>query len=132
MHGFDYSNYMGTSQVERIRAITGGMDFILGKSEKEQKEFKQISVELAKAHSLCAATDEGKAKALEVSYFKAVKASLVKLREKEPVKNSKRKLKQDVNQMLERSIISEDVIDVFDVMGLKRPDVSILSEEFFE
>ena len=34
--------------------------------------------------------------------------------------------------MLERSIISEDVIDVFDVMGLKRPEVSILSEEFLE
>ncbi|SCG82556.1 type I restriction enzyme, R subunit [Proteiniborus sp. DW1] len=130
MHGFDYSNYMSTSQVERIRAITGGMDFILGKSEKEQKEFKQISVELAKAHSLCAATEEGKAKALEVGYFKAVKASLVKLREKEPVKYSKKEIEARLNQMLERSIISEDVIDVFDVMGLQRPDVSILSEDF--
>ena len=32
--------------------------------------------------------------------------------------------------MLERSIISEDVIDVFEAMGIKRPEVSILSEEF--
>ncbi|MDD3840612.1 MAG: type I restriction endonuclease subunit R, partial [Clostridia bacterium] len=132
MHGFDYSKYMGTSQVERIRAITGGMDFILGKPEKEQKEFKKIAVELAKAHSLCAATDEGKAKALEVSYFKAVKASLIKLRQKETVKRSNKEIEVRVNQMLERSIISEDVIDVFDVMGFKRPDVSILSEEFLD
>ncbi len=28
------------------------------------------------------------------------------------------------------SIISEDVIDVFEAMGIKRPEVSILSEEF--
>ncbi len=132
MYGFDDSKYMGTSQKERIRAITGGMDFILGKPEEDQKEFKKISVELAKAHSLCAATEDGKAKALEVSYFKAVKASLAKLKEKDAVKKSKKEIEARVNQMLERSIISEDVIDVFDAMGLKRPDVSILSEEFLD
>ncbi|WP_201259719.1 type I restriction endonuclease subunit R [Tissierella sp. P1] len=132
MHGYDYSKYMGTSQADRIRAITGGMDFILGKPEKEQKEFKNIAIELAKAHSLCAATDEGKEKALEVSYFKAVKASLSKLQEKSTQRKSKKEIEARLAQMLERSIISEDVIDVFDVMGLKRPEVSILSEEFLE
>ncbi|MBF8984677.1 type I restriction endonuclease subunit R [Lutibacter sp. B2] len=132
MHGFDYSKYMGTSQVQRIRAITGGMDFILGKPEKDQKEFKQISIELAKAHSLCAATNEGKTNVLEVSYFKAVKASLAKLKERQVGKKSKKEIEARVNQMLERSILSEDVIDVFDAMGLKRPDISILSEEFLQ
>lgn len=132
MHSFDYSNYMGTSQVARIRAITGGMNFILGKPEKEQKEFKQIAVELAKAHSLCAATNEGKESALEVSYFKAVKASLTKLQEKNIQKKSKKEIEERVNQMLQRSIISEEVIDVFDVMGIEKPDISILSEEFLE
>jgi type I restriction enzyme R subunit len=132
MHGYDYSKYMGTSQADRIRAITGGMDFILGKPEKEQKEFKNIAIELAKAHSLCAATNEGKEKALEVSYFKAVKASLSKLQEKSTQRKSKKEIEARLAQMLERSIISEDVIDVFDVMGLKRPEVSILSEEFLE
>ena len=34
--------------------------------------------------------------------------------------------------MLERSIISEEVIDVFEVMGLERPEISILSEEFLQ
>ena len=37
MHGYDYSEYMGDSQVKRIRAITGGMDFILGKQEEDKK-----------------------------------------------------------------------------------------------
>lgn len=132
MHGLDYSAYMGTSQAGRIRAITGGMNFILGKSEKEQKDFKQIATELAKAHSLCAATDEGKKVAFEVSYFKAVKASLAKLDVKHPQKKTKKEVEARVNQLLERSIISEEVIDVFDAMGMKRPEVSILSEEFLQ
>jgi len=131
-HKFDYSGYMGTSQVQRIRAITGGMDFVLGLDEEDQKEFKKIAVELSKAHSLCAATEIGKSKALEVSYFKAVKASLVKLGEKDGPKLSKREIDARINQMLERSIISEEVIDVFDAMGIKRPEVSILSDEFLE
>jgi type I restriction enzyme, R subunit len=131
-HKYDYTAYMGTSQAGRIRAITGGMNFILGLDEKQQKEFKQFAVEVAKAHSLCAATDEGKDAALEVSYFKAVKASLVKLETRKPPKNTKKEIEARVNQMLERSIISEDVIDVFDTLGMKRPEISLLSEEFLE
>lgn len=130
--GLDYSEYMGNSQANRIRAITMGMNFVLGLDEREQKEFKQFATELAKAHALCAATDQGKGAALEVSYFKAVKASLVKLDSKTTVKKSKKEMEARVNQLLEKSIISEEVIDVFDTLGIKRPDVSILSEEFLE
>lgn len=132
VYGLDYSAYTGDTQSGRIRAITTGMNFVLGLNEKEQKEFKQFAVELAKAHALCAATDEGKKYALEVSYFKAVKASLVKLDNKSVIKKSKTEMEARVNQLLERSIMSEEVIDVFDTLGIKRPDVSILSEEFLE
>lgn len=131
-HGLDYSDYMGQSQVKRIRAITAGMDFVLSMSEKEQKDFKQVATELGKAHGLCAASEEGKSIALEVSYFKSVKASLVKLETRGKKALSKAEIEQRINQMLERSIISEEVIDVFEAMGMKRPDISILDEEFLE
>ena len=131
-HGLNYSDYMGESQVKRIRSITAGMDFVLSKNEKEQKDFKQFATELGKAHGLCAASEEGKAIALEVSYFKSVKASLVKLETRGKKTLSKAEIEQRINQMLERSIISEEVIDVFEALGLSTPDVSILSEEFLE
>lgn len=130
MHGFEYSKYMGHSQADRMRAIVGGMDFVLGKTEEDQKEFKQTVLECGKAHALCAATQRGKEKALEVSYFKAVKASLVKLKEKGKPSLSQKEIDARITQMLERSIISEEVIDVFDAMGMKRPEISILSEDF--
>lgn len=81
---------------------------------------------------LCAATHEGRDLALEISYFKAVKASLIKLETMDKPKKSKKEIEARVNQILERSIISEEVIDVFDLLGMKRPDVSILAEEFLE
>lgn len=132
VHGLDYSDYMTGSQAKRMRTIVAGMNFVYGLDEKDQKEFKQFATELGKAHALCAATDEGKSYALEVSYFKAVKASLLKLDRKAGVKKSKKEMEARVNQLLEKSIISEEVIDVFDALGLKRPEVSILSEEFLE
>jgi type I restriction enzyme R subunit len=54
------------------------------------------------------------------------------LKEKDKTPLSKREIEARLHQMLERSIISEDVIDVFDAMGIKRPEISILSEEFLK
>lgn len=130
IYGYDYSGYMSDSPKDRINAVIGGMNFVLGLEEAEQKEFKRTCIELAKAHSLCAATDEGKKLNVEVSYFKAVKASLMKLNERGVVKKSKKEIESRVNQMLEKSIISEEVVDVFDALNLQQPEVSILSEEF--
>ncbi|WP_100489113.1 type I restriction endonuclease subunit R [Sporolactobacillus pectinivorans] len=131
-HGLDYSDYFGKSQVKRIRAITAGMDFVLGKDETEQKNFIQFATELGKAHGLCSATEPGKAVTLEVGYFKAVKASLVKLQNKGKSGIGKKAIEQRVSQMLERSIISEEVIDVFETMGLKQPEISLLDEQFLK
>ncbi|MGL5086866.1 MAG: DUF3387 domain-containing protein [Clostridium sp.] len=79
---------------------------------------------------LCAASDEAREVSLEVSYFKSVKSSLMKIIAKGVQKKTKKEIEDRVNQLLERSIMSEEVIDVFDALNLKQPDVSILSEEF--
>lgn len=131
-YDFDYSKYMEGSNRQRMQSIAEGMNFVVGLEEKEQKEFKNLVMELAKAHSLCAATEEAREDALEISYFKAVRASLKKLENMDKLKISKKEIEARVNQMLERSIISEDVIDVFDALGIKKPEVSILGEEFLE
>lgn len=131
VHGLDYSDYMGSSQSARIRAVTAGMNFVFGLSEREQKDFKQFAIELSKAHALCAASEEAKKVALEVSYFKAVKASMAKLNTHNGKKKTKKEMDQRINVMLQKSIISEEVIDVFDALGLSN-EVSILSEEFLQ
>ena len=134
---FDYKSYFSENPVHRMRAISGGMNFILEKEIEEngiKKEFIQVVTELAKAHSLCVTTNRGKELTLEISYFKAVKASLIKLEQgdlkKPPL--TEEKLNERMKQIISNSIISEDVIDVFDSLNIKKPDISILSEEFLE
>jgi type I restriction enzyme, R subunit len=130
MHGFDYQDYFGKSQSARIRAITGGMNHVFGKSEEEQKKFKDTVVNMARAHSLCAASSFGIEVTLEASYFKAVKASMMKIAS--PPKYSKAEVKRRITQMLEKSLISSEVIDLFDAAGFERPDISILDEKFLK
>ena len=35
-----------------------------------------------------------------------------------------------IRQVIDKALVSEQVIDVFDAAGIKKPDISILSEEF--
>jgi type I restriction enzyme R subunit len=136
-HKFDYKGYFSKKPVHRMRAISGGMNFILEKEIEEKgikKEFIQVVTEIAKAHSLCITTEKGKELTLEISYFKAVKASIIKLEQgelKKPVLTESQ-LNERMKQIVSNSIISEDVIDVFDSLNIKKPDISILSEEFLE
>jgi len=136
-YGYNYKDYFLNNPVLRMRAISGGMNFILEKDISEEgtkKSFIKIVTELAKAHSLCVTTDKGKELTLEISYFKAIKASLVKLEQGDFRKKvlTEEQLNQRMKQIVSNSIISEDVIDVFDSLNIKRPDISILSEEFLK
>ncbi len=134
MHGFDYSGYDSDDKKEVVMAIIGGMNHIKGLKEDEQKEFKRLTVELSKAHALCAATQDGKDNAEKVGYFKAVRASLMKMEEPDTQKKKLSPAEMDarINQLLERSIMSQEIIDVFDETGLGQPDFALLSEDFLE
>jgi len=135
MHGYDYTEKIKGSNTDRIRAIVEGMNHIFGQNESVKQDYLKFTMELAKAHGLCSATDEGKKIDYEVSYFKAVKASIIKL-EKDDLTKKKKLTFTEINarmkQMVSNSIVSEEVIDIFDASGLKRPELSIMSDEFLE
>lgn len=134
-HGFDYSRYKNESALEKARIIVEGMDYILGKDEHVKKEFIDNVLALAKAHSMCITTREGQNLNEEISYFKAVKASIIKL-EIEPIKPKRKLTEKEINrrlaELMSKTILSEKVVDVYEELGLDTPDLSILSEEFLE
>ena len=137
-HGFDYSKYDSQSPLEKARVIIEGMDFILGLDNKEngaKKSFIDNVLALSKAHSMCITTKEGARLNEEISYFKAVKASLLKLEsenrgEKPPL--TEKEINKRIAKLMSKTILSEEVIDVYSVLGMNAPDISILSESFLE
>lgn len=138
-HHFDYSKYKSNSALERARIIIEGMDYILGFENDEpgiKKRFIDNVLALAKAHSLCITTRDGQALNDEISYFKAVKASVIKLENEDKGDNPKKLTQAQINEkiasLMAKTIISEDVIDVYSELRLDNPDISILSNEFLK
>ncbi|KAB2280715.1 DUF3387 domain-containing protein [Staphylococcus epidermidis] len=91
--------------------------------------------ELGKAFALW--DTEPKAQKLndEIAFFKAVKAGLVKLLQ--PSKEGKiyktlAEVEAEINQLVSQSVVMEDAIDIYQTLGLKQPDLSILSDDFLK
>ena len=65
----------------------------------------------------------------DVAFFQAVKARLVKF-DSTGSGRTDEEMDTAIRQVIDQALVSEQVIDIFDAAGLKKPDISILSEEF--
>ena len=132
LYGFDYSDYIEGSASQRMDCIVRGVDFILGKDEDDKKEFLNFVAEIGKAYALCSTSDKAQEINIEISFFKAVKAGIIKLLPKDKPKKTKDQIEYEIGQLVSKSVISEEVVDILATVGLNRPDISILSDEFLE
>src|ERR1039457_1222506 len=85
--------------------------------------------ELSKAFALAVPHDSALEIRDEVGFFQEIRAVLAKsITEGGGI--SPEELDLAVRQIVSRAISSDKVIDIFDAAGLKKPDISILSDEF--
>lgn len=132
LHGHDYSGYKSEKSSFRIKAIVNTMDYVIGLGEDEKKRFLNTVTELAKAYALCATTSEAEELNDEIGFFKAVKASIVKTIVDGSKKKTASQMDAQINQLISKSVISENVVDIYKELGLENPDISILSDQFLE
>src|SRR6185503_12855645 len=64
----------------------------------------------------------------DVGFFQAVRAVLAKSISGE--RKTDEELDLAIRQIISRAVVSDEVIDIFAAAGLKKPDISILSDEF--
>jgi len=115
-----------------MKAVAETMDFVIVLGEEEKKAFIQTVTELGKAFSLCATEPEAQELNAEIGFLKAVKAGLMKLIAPESRKKTSAQVDAQLNQLVSQSVISEDVVDIYESLGLENPDISILSDQFLE
>jgi type I restriction enzyme R subunit len=132
LHGFDNSDYIEGSASQRMDCIVRGVDFILGKDEDDKKEFLNFVAEIGKAYALCSTSEKAQEINIEISFFKAVKAGIIKLLPKDKPRKTKDQIEYEIGQLVSKSVISEEVVDILASVGLNKPDISILSDEFLE
>jgi len=132
LHGLDYSTYLLGTASERMQCIVEGVDFILGKVETVKKEFLNLVAEIGRAYALCSTSSVAQKINVEISYFKAVKSGIIKILPKGNSKKTKDQIEYEISQLVSKSVISEEVIDIWAFVGLNKPDISILSDKFLE
>ena len=127
MHGFDWSKWMTGTAAERTKLIPAGQEHVL-QQEDGKAGFTRRVTELSQAFALCASHEEAMKIRDDIAFFQAIRSALVK-----PVgeRRSPAEIEHAVRQLVAKAITTDDeVIDVFTAAGLKRPDISILSDEF--
>jgi type I restriction enzyme R subunit len=109
-------------------AITRIADFVL-KMEDGKKRFADASAALSKAYALVNSHPDAIKHREEVALYQYIRVMLTK-----PDVTIKKVSSEErdalIRQALSRGIVPEGIVDVFDVAGLKRPDIGLLSEEF--
>lgn len=132
LHQHDYSRYFGDRYSEKLQVIMETIDYVIGLREERKNEFLKFVSELSKAYSLCSTTEEAEKHNVEIGFFKSVRAGIIKLSTETTKKKSVDQLDRELNQLISKSLKSDKVIDIMAEIGLSKPDISILSEEFLE
>ena len=140
-HGFDYSAGLTGTPQERLKVLAAAMNWILERQQqaaaretsKEAKKkalrrYQDAVLALSKAYALAAASDEAREIRDEVGLFQTIRAALVKSAQTEGGSSADRQLA--VQQIIDRSVVSTEIVDILSAAGLRSPDISILSDEF--
>ncbi|QWZ79558.1 type I restriction endonuclease subunit R [Aeromonas sp. FDAARGOS 1414] len=124
LHGFDYSDYLTGGH----KLLAGAANFILG-LEDGKKRFADNALAMSKAFTLCCTLDEAKAVREEVAFLQAVKVMLTK---KDVTRKKKTDEERDlaIRQIIGNAVVSGDVVDVFEAVGLDKPNIGLLDDEF--
>ncbi|MBY4599342.1 type I restriction endonuclease subunit R [bacterium BD-1] len=129
LHGCDYSDFLTGGYQTLARAA----NHILGLREEGGKDgkrrFADTTLALAQAFSLCCTLDEAKAMREEVAFMQAVKVILTK-RDITAKKRTDEHRDEAIRQIISNAVVSDQVVDIFDAVGLDKPNIGLLDDEF--
>lgn len=128
LHGLDYQQYFKETTSGKLSWILKTEDFVLGLEDGKKRFVNEVTA-LGKAFAIAIPNEQAMDVKDEVAFFQAVKARLCKFNER-GTGHTDEEIETTIRQVIDKALVSEKVIDIFDAAGIKKPDISILSEEF--
>jgi type I restriction enzyme R subunit len=126
--GLDYKSFFTMSPKEKLYFPIQCANYILG-LENGKDRFVNAVTELTKSFAISVPHPYTIDIRDEVGLFQAIKARIVKVTQSGKGKSDE-EIETAIKQILSDAIVSDEVIDIFDAAGIKKPDISILSDEF--
>lgn len=129
-HGYDYSKFTNGTDLERSKAITGAVNFIVGTDkEREREDFIKEALLLRQALSLCSSLVERDLR-VEAAFFESVRVLVMRLMNQgEGKKISLLEMNARINELLKSSIKSDGVINLFSDV---KEEFSLFDPKFLE
>jgi type I restriction enzyme R subunit len=140
-HGFDYARGLAGTPHERLVALAEAIEWILTRQHeaaaketseegkwRENRRYQDATLALSKAFALASASDEARNIRDEVGFFQTVRAALVKSGDSAGKNGADREFA--IQQILDRAVVSTEIVDILSAAGITTPDISILSDEF--
>lgn len=127
-HGFPYEDYFDADTSKKLSMILAAEDHILGLENGKKRYIDEVTA-LSKAFAIAIPHDQAMDAKDEISFFQAVKARLAKFDSTGSGKTDE-EIETTIRQVIDQALVSDQVIDVFDAAGIKKPDISILSDDF--
>ena len=126
-HGFDWSRWTAGTPQERLSLLPAAQEHILAQEDGKARLLRAVT-DLSQAFALAVPHAEALRIRDDVGFFQAVRSVLAKSVPGD--RKTDEELDLAIRQIVSKALVSDGVVDIFAAAGLKKPDISILSDEF--
>ncbi|WP_125771135.1 type I restriction endonuclease subunit R [Companilactobacillus furfuricola] len=132
LYGFDYSDFDSEDHSKRIRILNQTANYLLRMSEEDIQKFSNVVTQLQKAFALVSTQQQAQDLAPEIAFFKTLKVYIGKLQNDDfgGGDEGSKDIDYKMRQFLDQSIISEPHVDIYKDLGLERPNLDVISDQF--
>lgn len=129
-HDYDYSKFITGTDLDRSKAISGGVNFIVAVDKEDDKDtFLKEALMLKQALSLCSSLADESSR-IEAAFFESVRVLVMRLMNQgQGEKISLPEMNQRINELLKASIKSDGVINLFSDVS---QEFSLFDTKFLE
>lgn len=133
-------NYRSDFETDALRLLPGAVNHLSGLSNTDangkqvrdgKRRFLDVMAALTKAYSLCNTMDETQGYKNEIAFYSAIKTAFIKHSTVDK-KRTDEERNTALKQILNNAVIADGVDDIFSMVGLDKPNIGLLSEEFLE
>jgi type I restriction enzyme R subunit len=128
---FDWRKFFTLKPEEKLRFIPVIVDYIFSQENGEQS-FTENTKNLLKAFAISVPHERAMAIRDDVALFQAIKSRLVKISDRNEGGKTDEEMETAIKQIISEAITADNVIDIFDAAGLKKPNIEILDERFLQ
>ncbi|USD67709.1 type I restriction endonuclease subunit R [Vibrio sp. SCSIO 43136] len=132
--------YRPEFETDAFKLLPGAVNHLSGLSHRDsngkvvrdgKRRFLDEMAAMTKAYSLCNTLDETAGYKNEIAFYSAIKTAFMKYSSVDK-KRSDEERNSALKQILDNAVVAEGVDDIFKLVGLDKPNIGLLSEEFLE